>query len=717
MLNSGTRALAALLNFLSTAVLLLLVVPTVAFAQTTPPQGPVRTTGTTVTVIAQKEPADPATLPVSVTAVPEDLLRSAGVTFISDAAMFSPNTHFTEFTARKLSNPRIRGVGASPANPGVMTYIDGVPQLNSNTSSLDFVGVDQVEFVRGPASALFGRNALGGVINIISTLPSMSKWGGEVSVPFGSYAAFDVRANASGPIIKDKLAAGFAGAFSQREGFTTNVFNNSDVDYRDGFSGKGQLLWTPAPNWDARVIVAGERARDGDYALNDLDAVRANPFEVSRDFNGHTDRDIFSTAIIANYRAPKFTITSNTGIVNWKTFDATDLDYSPMPLATRNNEETATQFTEEVRVVPVETFKINESMAVRWQAGGVIYTQGYDQFAQNFIAPFVLSPFVGFPVTQTSPQAELDDFGMSVYGQGTLAYKSKLDITVGARFDHERRDGNIVTSYDPAIAAPTLVDERRVFSDVSPQIAAAYKLDARTIVYGNFSGAFKAGGFNPVAIPGSEVFEEEHATSIEGGIKTNFKDGRFRLTAAAYSISWTDLQLNVPIPGAPGQFYIDNAGDATSRGVEFEITARICDDLDLFGGIGTTHARFDSGAFANGLDVAGNKIPNTPSFTTMFGAQYSHEIKPGHRLYGQLDIATTGAFQYDEANTQGQDAYTLTNLRAGFAFSRYFVEGFVRNMFDTQYVPLAFAYNFSPSGFIGEPGRPRTWGLNVGMKF
>ena len=79
-----------------------------------------RTSGTTVTVTAQKEPADPATLPVSVTAVPEDLLKAAGVTFISDAAMFSPNTHFTEFTARKLSNPRIRGIGASPANPGVV---------------------------------------------------------------------------------------------------------------------------------------------------------------------------------------------------------------------------------------------------------------------------------------------------------------------------------------------------------------------------------------------------------------------------------------------------------------------------------------------------------------------------------------------------------------------------------------------------------------------
>ena len=77
--------------------------------------------------------------------------------------LYAPNVAFTEFTARKLSNARFRGIGASPANPSITTFFDGVPQLNANTSSIDLVDVDQIEFVRGPQSALFGRNALGGV--------------------------------------------------------------------------------------------------------------------------------------------------------------------------------------------------------------------------------------------------------------------------------------------------------------------------------------------------------------------------------------------------------------------------------------------------------------------------------------------------------------------------------------------------------------------------
>src|SRR6188508_2381881 len=98
-----------------------------------------RIAGPTVIVTAQKEPADPQTLPVSVTVVTGDTLRNAGISWVSEAAPLAPGTFFSEFTARKLSNARFRGVGSSPANPGVTTFIDGVPQLNANTSSLELV--------------------------------------------------------------------------------------------------------------------------------------------------------------------------------------------------------------------------------------------------------------------------------------------------------------------------------------------------------------------------------------------------------------------------------------------------------------------------------------------------------------------------------------------------------------------------------------------------
>src|SRR4030095_1892574 len=226
----------------------------------------------------------------------------------------SPNTYFTEFTARKLSNPRIRGIGAGPANPGVVTYIDGVPQFNANTSSLDFVDIGEVEFVRGPQSTLFGRNALGGLINITSTRPSLTKWRGNVSVPFGSDQLFENRASVSGPLIENKLGASVGVVFSKRDGFTTNTLTGNDIDSREAFSAKGQLLWMPGHSWETRLIVSGERARDGDYALNDLAAVRATPFEVQRDFEGFTHRDLWSTAFTARHERGRFAFTSTTDV-------------------------------------------------------------------------------------------------------------------------------------------------------------------------------------------------------------------------------------------------------------------------------------------------------------------------------------------------------------------------------------------------------------------
>ena len=154
---------------------LLLLVPAAAAAQTQPaPAG--RITLPPVLVTAQKEPADIQKLPVSVTAVSKETIQDAGIQIVSDAAMYAPNVFYTEFTARKLSTARFRGIGSSPANPGVTTYIDGVPQFNTNTSSLGLLNVERIEFVRGPQSALFGRNTLGGLVNVVTERPSLSGW-------------------------------------------------------------------------------------------------------------------------------------------------------------------------------------------------------------------------------------------------------------------------------------------------------------------------------------------------------------------------------------------------------------------------------------------------------------------------------------------------------------------------------------------------------------
>jgi iron complex outermembrane receptor protein len=672
----------------------------------------------TLIVTAQKEAAEAQELPVSLTAIAQPTLRDTGASIVSD--LFAPNIYFTEFTARKLSNPRFRGIGASPANPAVATYFDGVPQLNTNSSSIDLLDVGQVEFVRGPQSALFGRNSIGGLINVTSARPSLSGWTGSLSVPFANQSSRELRGNVAGPVVDGKVGVAVAMQYGRRDGFTVNDLTGNDIDSREAFAAKGQVLWTPSQSWETRVIVNGERARDGDYALSDLGGLRSNPFHTARDFEGYTHRDIFGTTVLNRHEGMRVSLTSTTGFLNWKTEDATDLDYTPLPLIVRNNNEESFQFTQEVRVAsaPNASIRLSDAAVMKWQAGLFLFTQNYEQNAVNALAPFSFSPFINFPLVLTLPQADLDDFGIGVYGQGTATLANRIDLTAGVRVDNEQKDAVLSTFFTPAIGPPTNVDADESFSNVSPQFSAAVRIQPEKTAYFSVTRGYKAGGFNPVSPVGSEAYGEEHAWNLEGGVKTTWAAGRVMANASVFRIDWEDLQLNIPDLTSPAQFYIANIGGATSSGVEVELSARLHPSVDVFGGIGYTRARFSEGSVSNGVPVEGNYIPNTPEYTATLGGQVSHPLRSGISVYGRAEAVFYGAFEYDDLNLARQDAYSLANFRAGARGRYLFAEAWIRNAFDTHYIPIAFAYGqLAPSGFIGEMGRPRTFGVSAGVAF
>jgi len=696
-----------------------LLAPAAAGAQTPGQAGPFQLP--TVIVTAQKEPADPQTLPVSVTAVSRETLANAGVTVIREAALYSPNTHFSDFTARKLSNPRFRGIGSSPANPSITTYFDGVPQLNSNTSSLDLIDVEQVEFVRGPQGALFGRNTLAGVINVTSTRPSLTEWTSGISVPLSNFDSRSVGGSFSGPLAAGRLGISGSIGYGRRDGFTRNRVTGNDVDSREAVTGKGQVLWTPSSLWETRLIVTGERARDGDYALSDLGGLRNTPFLVARDFEGHTDRDLMATTVLARRAGGRVSLSTTTGFVRWQTLDETDLDYTVQPLLRRDNTEKSFQFTQEVRAASAASAPLNLSdrVPLKWQAGVFVFTQNYEQDAVNAFSPFVLSPLLAFPISQHAPQSNLDDVGVGVYGQATATFAETVDLAVGARMDRENKTAALRTFFSPAIAPERLVAAEESFSNVSPQVSVAVRMAPDRMVYGAVGRGFKAGGFNAASPAGREAYGEEHTWNLEGGVKTTWAGGRVTANAAAFRIDWADLQLNLPDPAVPAQFYIANVGGAASSGVEVEVHARVQPGIDLFSALGYTHARFKDGSISSGVNVSGNAIPNTPDYTATFGTQLTRTLRAGVDAYGRAEMALYGAFKYDDLNRAEQGAYSLANVRAGVRGRYVFAEVWVRNAFDTFYVPVALAFDprLAPSGFLGESGAPRTFGINAGVTF
>jgi iron complex outermembrane receptor protein len=533
-------------------------------------------------------------------------------------------------------------------------------------------------------------------------------------VPVATRGSWSARGGASGPVIGDTLSVGVAFAHVSRDGFTVNDVTGRQLDDRSAFSAKGQVLWTPTPSWEARVIVTGERARDGDYALNDVAALRANPFHASRDVEGSTDRDIIGTTVLARHTGSRVVFSSTTGFLNWKTRDITDLDYTPQPILTRDNTEQDFQFTQELRLASAQPLALGQHARLRWQGGVFLFTQSYEQDAVNSYSPFVIGPSA---VSEHSPLSSLDDAGIGVFGQATVALSTRLEITGGARVDYENRSAALESFYEPAIAPRQLVDAERSFSNVSPHAAVSYRLVPDQTLYATAGRGYKAGGFNAASPVGRGAYGEERAWHFEGGVKTLFASGRIAANAAVFYIDWSDLQLNVPDPAVPAQFYIANVGSAVSKGAELELSARAAPGIDLFTALGYTHARFGADSVSSGFGVGGNEIPNTPEYTLTAGLQYSRDLGPA-TLQGRADVVRYGAFQYNDVNTLGQDAYALVNVRLGLSGRRLSGELFVRNAFDSRYIPFAFAYgNFAPSGFVGEMGAPRIVGASATIRF
>ena len=181
--------------------------------------------------------------------------------------------------------------------------------------------------------------------------------------------------------------------------------------------------------------------------------------------------------------------------------------------------------------------------------------------------------------------------------------------------------------FEPLIAPPARVEADESFSNVSPQASISYRVQPDKTLYATVGRGYKAGGFNPASPAGSEAYGEELSWNVEGGVKTLWAGGRVSANAAVFYIDWDDLQLNIPNPAVPAQFYIANVGGAVSKGVEFELGARAAPGVDLFTAVGYTHARFAEGSSSSGVNVEGNKIPNTPEYTVSAGVQYSRRVR------------------------------------------------------------------------------------------
>ncbi len=691
-----------------------------AWAETTAMQ-PV--TLPTILVTAEKQIADAQRVPIGMSAFTADMLRNAGALNLNDATYAAPNVIVNDFSARKIAEPYIRGVGASPASPGVTVFIDGIPQLNNQSANLEWIDVERVETLRGPQGTLYGRNTIGGAIAVYSARPTET-WSVNKPISVGNFGYVNTPVTVSGPLKEDELFMSVSAGYMKRDGYTENRVNGDDVDDREAVYGKGQLLWTPTDQTEIRYIIWGERDRDGDFALNDLFATRGNTHRTARDFSGHTYRDLIGQSLQFNHTGEKLTFNSITGFVWWDTEDVTDLDYTASPNMIRDNNEQLWQFTQEIRIgsAPDAPIPLGEKARLRWQGGLFFFASEFDQDAVSDLPVFF---------TVQSTEADLDTYGIGLFGQATVEIGDHWEFTAGLRGDYEHKQADITQVTEFFGTTVTTVGRSEDFTHLSPRFVIAYHVNEDVMLYGSVTRGYKAGGFNTNSPAGSETFDEETNWSYELGVKSMWWDKKLSINAALFYVDWNDIQLAQFLNNRQ---FVANAGNATSYGAELEIGVRPAPGWDILAGVGFIETEFLDGStlvptlagppFFASTDIDGNNLPLAPNYQAHLATQYTHRFDNGLALFARGELNAFGQFTYDASNLYDQDAYSLVNFRVGgtgaLGKSQWRIEFWMNNAFDTEYVPIAFPapdQTVNPSGFVGEPGAPRTFGFTVNLSF
>ncbi|HET6993914.1 MAG TPA: TonB-dependent receptor [Chitinophagaceae bacterium] len=680
-----------------------------------------------VWVNAQKREELLQRVPLSITAISSRQVQQYRLWNNNELATIVPNLYSAN-SGDDRNVTSIRGITTTSYDPAVATYIDGVNQFGLDTYIATLFDIERIEVLRGPQGTLYGRNAMGGVINIITKQPSNST-SGFAEISFGNYKQQRYSLGLRTPLVKNKLYVGLAGLYDKRHGFYTNQFNNSSFDKQNSFTGNYYLKYIAGSHWDFTINVKHHNNRNnGAFTLvNGVDEALKNPFILNQNAVAKMVDDIFNSSLIVKYSGSSFNFSSQTAWQsNHRYYDKPlDGDFSPIDGVTIIN-----NYGNDWNNVKVMTqeFKFSSPASttsrLKWTAGSYLFHQDNPvkqttHFGND--AMLLGAPDVNFGVINTTTAKSS---GIAFFGQLSYSVNNKLDVIAGLRYDYEHKNYNVLGEYqkDPN---PNPIFETRPdtsasanFSAVSPKLGIAYKLSANSNAFATYSRGYRTGGFTQLSSDPSQPplypYKPEYSNNIELGIKNNLCNNRLRLNAALFMTLVNDAQ--VPTLVLPDAITVTrNAGKLTSKGIELELSSTPVKGLQADYNFGYTDATYKTLKLSqNGstVDLDGKKQVFTPDVTSMLALQYGIDLGSRQlKLVFRGEWLYTGKQYFDLSNNISQDGYSLFNTRFGLSFKKAELMFWGRNLADKKYI--AYAYDFGAVHL----GNPKTYGITLTGRF
>ena len=680
-----------------------------------------------VIVTAEKKEENLQHVPISITAISARTVNDFRLWNSRDLTAIVPNL-FAGNPGDGRNVTSIRGITSSSYDPAVTTYVDGVSQFTLDTYIPQLFDIERIEVLRGPQGTLYGRNAMGGVINIITKQPS-NKTDGFVEMSWGNYGQQRYSAAIRTPIIKDKLFFGASGLYEGMNGFYFNQYNNTKFDKQHSAGGNYYLKYLANTKWAIILNVKHLSNRNiGPFPLagSAADAF-ANPFQLNQNAVGKLVDNVLNTSLSLNYSGNHFNFSSQTAYQSNYRYYATpiDGDFSPIDGVTVINNY-GHQWNN-VKVLTQE-FKFSSPAAsvapLKWTAGTYLFYQNIpNKQATHFgkDALLVGSPDSNYAVISTS---KAKTYGAAIYAQASYAINKQIDLIAGLRYDYQHTSENVLGEYQPD-SSPVPIFETRPdtsatasYNAISPMFSIAYRPTTNSNFYASYSRGYRTGGLTQLAPDPSQpplyAYKPEYSNNFEIGVKNNLLNNRLRLNVSLFYAAVTNAQVpTLVLPDAIT--VIRNAGKLDSKGVDVEVAATPAAGFEAIYNFGYTYAKYTSLKISqNGqeADLAGKRQVFTPDITSMLALQYGIPVNQTKTI----KIVVRGEWQYlgttffDLNNTIQQSPYSLLNTRAGITTRHFELMLWGRNLSDKKYI--AYAYDFGAVHL----GNPKTYGVTLKVK-
>ena len=674
-------------------------------------------------------------VPISISTFNENLLQQIGANSLDDITVRTPNFYSLQQGEAKSTPPSIRGIGSrssAGSDPAVGFYIDEVYLGNQVGSMFDLFDIEQIEVLRGPQGTLFGRNSIGGVVNITSVKPS-DDFIGRFSASAGNFDAIRIKGMISGPLIEDKLAGKISGVYNDRDGFIENRFDGGTLKAEHNWSLRGQLRFTPTDELEM-TLTGDYREVDqnaGGYesltqnpafagAIPSLTFIIDDPFNYSVSWNqpGLETLEAWGVSLNTKIYFENVYLTSITAYREHDYFSVFDTDQSPNDWITDGSPEEQWQVSQELRLTSLGDNKLD------WVAGLYFFHQESVDKAFATLGADLAPLLFGVPFVRGDVKGDQVAESIAIYLHGTYHVTDKLNLTIGSRVTYDEKELNYSQDDVAGIIGgniPPFTDEDS-WTAFTGDITLDYHWTQNTLTYAKVARGYKAGGFNDgFAQANNPSFDPEFLLSYEIGFKSQLFDNIVVFNFNIFHMQWDDIQIRdlTNVGGVLG-VVTGNFGEADSTGVESELFIRPTENLDIGVTYGQSDAEFTVGNTI-GTVTSGTTFPG-PEFTLGLTLDYRHPIDTSGTVILHMDYQLQGDNDIIPGDPVSfQEQFGLLNGRITFQpeNAKWNISVWGKNLTDEVFMVQHF--DFSDNGLLGNRaivlGNPRTYGIEINANF